>query len=268
MLHGMLPTETDQVRGISILAPVIEIFFNLYDYLDYELLGAILAASFPVAITSQEGPGHDPNNPEADPFDEVRPGQVVHLRPGEDIAVPQSNRPSNSFQPFTERLIRAAGAACGQPYERVAKDFSKTNYSSARAALLEAWKGDRLYQGPLVDTLCHPTWNMALEEFYLIGQLDTPKGLPGFYEAFEAWCNVIWIPPARGSIDPKKTEEARALALANGTGTRTNFAAEDGEDIEELTRTQAYEARLRKAQGLPNEITVSNGGDKEEDSAE
>ena len=268
MLHGMLQTDTDQVRGISILAPVIEVFFNLYDYLDYELLGAILAASFPVAITSETGPGHDALNRDADPFDEVRPGQVVHLRPGEDIHVPHSSRPSNSFKPFVNRLLRAAGAACGQPYERVVKDFSETNYSSARAALLEAWKGDRLYQQWLVEAFCSPTWDMALEEFYLTGQLETPKGLPGFYTARPAWCNAAWIPPARGSIDPKKEEEARALALKNGTTSRHRIAAEDGENFEDLTRTQAREKKLRERSGLTSQITVSSSDSKEADSAE
>lgn len=267
MIHGLLPTETDQVRGVSILAPAMETFFNLYDYLDYELLGAILAASFPVAIESQHGPGHNADDPEADPFKEVVPGRVVHLKPGQKVDTLKSNRPSDSFKPFTERLLRAAGAACGQPYERVAKDFSQTNYSSARAALLEAWKGDRLYQLWLVDSLCQPAWNMALEEFYLRGLVDTPRGMPGFYEALDAWCETDWTPPARGSIDPLKEEQAKALALKNKTTTRAKLAKEDGGDWEERARQQAREEKFYQKLELSSEVdtSVDRGGKEEED---
>ena len=108
ILHGFLQTESGQVRGVSILAPAMEVFFNLYDYLDYELLGAILAASFPVAITSQNGPGNNATDSTKDPFEEVEPGRVIHLRPGETAEVLKSSRPSDNLPAFTERLLRAA----------------------------------------------------------------------------------------------------------------------------------------------------------------
>ena len=46
----------------------------------------------------------------------------------------------NSFEVFAEKILSGAGAAANMPYEVISKDFSKTNYSSARAALQEAWR--------------------------------------------------------------------------------------------------------------------------------
>lgn len=36
--------------------------------------------------------------------------------------------------------MRHLSVGVNLPYERVYKDFSKTNYATARAALLEAWR--------------------------------------------------------------------------------------------------------------------------------
>ena len=129
----------------------------------------------------------------------------------------------------------------------MAKDFSKTNFSSARAALGEAAKGDRLFQNLFADVCCTPVWEMAAEEHYLRGLLDTPKGLPGFYEAMDAWLQVIWIPPPQNVVDPVKAEQARALAIKNRTTTRARIAAEDGQDWEEQAQQQAREKKKAEA---------------------
>jgi hypothetical protein len=53
----ILGWEQDQVRGVSILAPAMKFFRDLNDYLDYELVGAIVAASFPVFIETVDPMG-------------------------------------------------------------------------------------------------------------------------------------------------------------------------------------------------------------------
>ena len=60
------------------------------------------------------------------------------------------------------------------PYEIVARDVSKTNYSSARAALLEAWRIFGFYQKWLVDSFCQKVWEMVLEEAWLRGMITLP----------------------------------------------------------------------------------------------
>ena len=45
--HAGLP---EQVRGVSLLSPAMKQFRDLADYVDYELVGAMIAASFTVFL--------------------------------------------------------------------------------------------------------------------------------------------------------------------------------------------------------------------------
>ena len=106
-----------------------------------ELVAARIAACFSIFITSEAsmdlGTGYD-RNVQGQYLESLEPGMIRHLLPGESITSFNPQRPAATFEPFVERILRAISAALGLPYELVAKDFSKTNYSSARAALLEA----------------------------------------------------------------------------------------------------------------------------------
>ena len=97
-----------------------------------------------------------------------------------------------------------------------------------------------------------------------------PKACPGFYEAMDAWLQVIWIPPPQNVVDPVKAEQARALAIKNRTTTRARIAAEDGQDWEEQAQQQAREKKKAEALGLSTDAdpALDKGGledDREEE---
>jgi capsid protein len=69
-----------------------------------------------------------------------REGMIVPLMFGEDVAGFTPARPSTAYEPFVTTVFRHIATGLNMPYELLMKDFSKTNYSSARAALLEAWR--------------------------------------------------------------------------------------------------------------------------------
>lgn len=62
---------------------------------------------------------------------------------------------------------------------------------------------------------------------------ELPKGAPGFYEARTFWCNVDWIGPSRGFVDPVKEITATILALQNRLMTYGEAWAETGRDFDE-----------------------------------
>ena len=62
---------------------------------------------------------------------------------------------------------------------------------------------------------------------------ELPKGAPGFYEARAFWCNVDWIGPSRGFVDPVKEITATILALQNRLMTYGEAWAETGRDFDE-----------------------------------
>jgi lambda family phage portal protein len=254
--HKKLP---EQVRGVSIYAPSMKLFRDMNDYLDFELVGAIMAASFPVWIEKQQG--FDANtltNPyNQDPDDltkyqEIPAGQIMYGNAGEKPHVMGHNRPGGSFQVFVETMLRAIGASTGMPYEVIAKDFSKTNYSSARAALEEAWRVFGLYQDWMVSYFCQVVWEMVFEEAFLRGYIKLPKGAPDFYAAKAEWTAATWIVPEKTQLDPVKEMTAAIMGANANVVTAADIAGKRGKDWEAQYRQRSREIKLADELGLPS----------------
>ena len=250
IFHGFIRKDSEQIRGVSALAPCMKLFRDYDDYMDFEVVGAILAASFPVFITTPDG--DEPGDYTGDTvtsgaldkpvkYKEYSPGQVMYGSVGQKPEILKSDRPGNSFPVFVETLLRAVGAATGLPYEIVAKDFSKTNYSSARAALLEAYRVFSMYQVWLQNHFCQPVWDMVFEEAWLRGWIKLPKGAPDFYQARAAYTAAKWIPPKRGAIDPVKEVAAGKEEIVSLMGSMADWYSEQGEDWQEQLRQIARE---------------------------
>ncbi|MGE4536657.1 MAG: phage portal protein [Desulfovibrio sp.] len=259
VLHAFPQTDPEQFRGRSILAPAMKFFRDLNDCLDYELVGQLVTAAFPVAITSDNSAlfnatGQLPPGirfrPEEENVSEVSAGSVLQLFEGEDIKALESKRPGNNFDPFVTRILRAAGAAAGIPYEVVVKDFSQTNYSSARAALLEAQRVFRCYQQWLIVSFCQRVWRAVVEEAFVRGMVKIPQGAPDFYDAMDAYLAVSWIPPRPGHVDPTKETAAEIAAIEAGIATYADVIAARGGDYENTFRQRKREQDLARKLGL------------------
>ena len=173
--------ETDeQVRGVSAFSKGIELFRNLSDAISYELFAQVIAASFPVFVALEnggvqlpdyvtEGREGDGERRERQLVQDLSPGQFLYGNENEKPYVLESKRPSANFSAFVEIVLRATAASVGIPYESLTKDFSKTNYSSARAALNEAWKLYSFYRNWFGRLYCQPVYEMVIEEAFLRG---------------------------------------------------------------------------------------------------
>lgn len=265
VFHLFRYEEEEQVRGVSALANGMKLFRNLNDALDSELFAQVIAASFPVFIglengtanlspEVQEAYGMTAQGPAERTMD-IAPGTVTFGNPNEKPYVLENKRPSANFPPFVEIVLRALAAMLGIPYESLAKDFFKTNYSSMRAALNEAWKLYLFYRRWFARLYTQPVWEMALEEAYLrnvlglADDIDSLRPAPGFYEGREYWCSATWVGPARGSIDPVKEIQATIMALENHLTTYGEAWAERGGDFSDAL--PVMEEELLALQRLP-----------------
>jgi len=254
--HG----EEEQVRGESILSSGMNLFRNLSDALDNELVAAVTTASLPVFIAREPGasivPPYAEEKEDEDGqrrfYEEARPGTVLYGNPNEKPHVLESSRPSPNFAVFSEFVLRAMAASIDMPYEVLAKDYSKTNYSSARAALLEAWRVFLLYRSWLVRHYCQPVFGMVIEENWLAGRIKFPAKAPDFYDARLLYTNALWIGPPRGYVDPVKEIAATVTALENRLTTYSAALAETGRDFAEvMDEREEEEARMAKFTTAP-----------------
>jgi len=259
VLHRFYAKSPEQVRGVTVLAPAMKFFRDVSDYLDYELVGAIVASSFPVFIeksTPYDATGfpgvQSVQNADGDTthYRTYNPGQVLYGNSAEKPHILKSDRPGNSFPAFIETILRAVGAAAGMPYEVISKDFSKTNYSSARAALQEAWRVFELYQDWLVTGFCQVVWEMFLEEAFLRGRLPIPKGAPDFYAARAAYCTATWVGPERTNVDPVKEMVADIMGLNANVITLADIAAKRNKDWEQQLKQRGRERQAARDHNL------------------
>jgi capsid protein len=134
-------------------------------------------------------------------------------------------------------------------------DWSQTNYSSARAALNEVWRGVIRLRGVLIWGAAQPIYAAWLEDALDAGMIDVPKGCADFYDAPAAWLNADWIGPARGYVDPVKEAQASALRIDGRISTLEREAAEQGQDWEEILAQLARERDAMANLGLPGVVT-------------
>jgi len=234
--------EEEQVRGESMLRPGINLFRHLSDSLDNELLAQVVTSSMAMFIAKEQGsplPGYieteeDEESGEKVYHQQIDPGSIVYGNDGEKPYMLETSRPSPNWAVFCEFVLRAMAASIDMPYEVLSKDFSKTNYSSARAALLEAWRVFTLYRTWLIRHFCQPVWSMVIEEAWLNGSLEFPAGAPDFYDAMTVYTQATWIGPSRGYVDPVKEIAATVTALDNRLMTYSEAIAERGRDFEEV----------------------------------
>jgi lambda family phage portal protein len=240
-----------QTRGEPFFSPVINRFKDLADYMEAELVAARVAACFAIFVKSEEAiafasGASKETNAKGQRVESVEPGMIKYLLPGESVETANPNRPSAQFDPFVDKVLRFIGAGLGLPYELVIRDFSKTNYSSARAAILEARKFFQYRQQWSAGKYCQPTWEMLMDEVVLRGEVDAPN----YFERRLDYTRAKWIAPGWGYIDPEAEINASLDAVSGNVSTLADECAVHGKDWEEVLEQRAREETKRKELGL------------------
>lgn len=176
--------------------------------------------------------------------------RIPHLFPGEKIAHVAPEHPTPAFAAFEEAVLRHLAAGWNLTYEQLSRDYSKTNYSSARAAMLESWRfftGKQYLVGGWFATNVYALW---LEEAIDRGVIALPAGLPGFLDAKTAWTSCEWIGPGRGHIDPLKEANAIKVFFSMGLTTMEEQCALGGKRWRDVIDQQAQERRYAASRGV------------------
>lgn len=268
VVHVFDPERPGQTRGRTGIVSVIAKIKMLEKLEQSSLQAAILNAMYAAAIESPMdwelvGAALGARNDRAkmvDPLDKYMQNRgswhkdgfiryngvkIPHLYPGEKLTLTQPQHPSAAFAAFEEAVLRHLAGGFNMTYEQFSRDYSKTNYSSARAAMIEAWRffsGRRHLIAARIATQYYLAW---LEEAMDIGEVETPAGAPPFLDAKAAYGRCTWIGPGRGHIDPQKEESATQTAYQNFTTTLERECAERGLDWEEVLEQRAAEEKRR-----------------------
>ena len=83
----------------------------------------------------------------------------MRLRPNESIEAANPGRPNSASEPWISLMLRGIAVGTGLSYEIVARDYSKTSYSSSRTSQLEDRRRFRRWQHYLLNHFCQPIWD-------------------------------------------------------------------------------------------------------------
>jgi lambda family phage portal protein len=197
----------------------------------------------------------------------LKGGAVIPLRPGEDIKPFVPGRAGASFQQFVDTFHHTIAAGVNMPRELLLKDFSRTNYSSARAALQEAWRYFLAQRARVSKAWCQPVFELVQEEMVDKGMVDAPD----YYTLRRAYSAARWIGAGRGWVDVVKEATAAKLRVDGNLSTLELEAAEQGQDWEELLEQRAIEKARMEDLGLvsplPAQTVVHVGNEPPEEPA-
>jgi lambda family phage portal protein len=259
VIHLAILERPGQTRGVTWFASAIKRMHHLSGYEEAEVVRARASSALMGFITSPEG--------ELDPGGEVydgervssfEPGVFKYLQPGESVNVPSLDAPDGQFEPFLRAMLRAVAAGIGCSYESVSRDFSQTNYSSSRLALLEEREHWKTLQDYMVKNFHQPVYSAWLEMAVMSGALNLP-----LYEVEpDRFKRVKWVPRAWGWVDPQKEVAAYKEAIRCGFKTLAQVVGEQGGDLDEYLIARKAELEKLEELGIavdtdPNVMTAA-----------
>lgn len=199
--------------------------------------------------------------------------KIPHLFPGTKLQLRPAGQGGPLGTEFEQSLLRYIAAALGVSYEQLARDYSKTNYSSARAAMAETWKFMQSRKRMVADRFATHIYRLWLEEMINKGEIQSmPRKAPSWYEGLnaDAYSACEWIGASRGQIDELKETQAAALRLKSNLTTLEDELGRLGLDWRRVIRQRQREVEKLEAAGLvvnpqDNSLNAASGAPREQE---
>lgn len=257
ILHIMTWERPEQRRGIPFVSAEIELIKQFSRYMNAELAGKVVSAMLTIFITSEEDDGkagmEDAVNEDEKVTDdelklELAPGAIYDLPPGKDVTTVDPKRSDTQFESFVNTCITVIASSMGIPKEVLIKKY-ESNYTAARAALLDFWRTVRVYRTRFNTAFNQPIYEQWLSEAVAAGRIDAP----GFFDdpaVRLAWCGCSWMGASMGHVDPLKEVNAAEVRIRNNITTEEQEAMEyNGNDRSAIVRQRKKEIAERADMG-------------------
>lgn len=290
VLHIFEQLMPGQSRGVSEMVSVLKQMKMTKNFQEIVLQNAVVNASYAAAIESelptevvysQMGMGQSTfadvlngymqslmEYSGASKNIQIDGARIPHLFPGTKLKMQPMGTPGGVGTDYEESLLRNIAASLGLSYEQFSRDYTKTNYSSARASMGETWKYMNSRKKIVADRFASSIYALWLEEEIAAGNISLPPGKTRdwFYEPLvkDALTSAEWIGASRGQIDEKKETEAAILRIKNGLSTYEIEIARLGGDWREVFDQRAEEEGIIKQKqlnftGQPVEAETADG---------
>jgi lambda family phage portal protein len=282
VLHIFEQMRPDQHRGLSALTAALSDMRAFQKFSKTQLQKAIISATYAASLESElpndaalalgagsSGDGNPTTKWMLDylaTVDQYSSGsnnlhmsgaKIPILTPGMKLNLQNPGAAGPDHESFVATILRKLAASFDLSYEQFSRDFTKTNYSSARASLGESWKSLQTKKKMVADRTATFIYRLWLEEMINSGGIEAlkRKNVPNFYEGLnaDAYSQAEWIGAGRGVIDPLKETQADVLALQHGLDTKEAVIARRyGRDWRKTATQIAREYENDKALNVPS----------------
>ncbi len=266
-LHIYDRERPGQTRGVTQLAAALSTIKSLEKFSQATIENAVLQAMVLGVVKSAAGPNAVSENfgtedlyaytqKRRDHYGEdgritLENGvQLPVLPPEDELQLFTQGRDVAPYEGFVRTIIRHVAASVGTTYEEVAMDYSTTNYSSARAAMIPAFAETLTSQTIIKDQGVQPFFVAWMEEGIEAGMIELPAGAPDFWENLDAYTRARWIAPGKGYIDAPKEIQATAMEIENLLISPFDAAADQGRDLRDIVADTKRYLKLLEDNGL------------------
>ncbi len=250
IIHVFRTIRPGQVRGVSWFAQTVTPLKDFDEFEDATLMRQKIAACFAAFVTDIDGTGSaiGQQDPDDDTLEELGPGMVKQLRPGQSVVF--GNPPTVTDDGFSVRTMRRIAAGLCVSYEDLTGDYSQVNFSSARMSRLSHWSHVNKWRyNMLIPQLCAGVWAWFAEAASMVDVPVPPS--------------ADWTAPPMPMIEPDREGLAISRLVRNGVMTFSEMVREQGGDPEAHFAEYEMDLAMLKAKGIKldsNVIDVSQAG--------
>jgi lambda family phage portal protein len=244
--------RVDQVRGVPLLAPVIQTARDLDKYLTATRVAANVQATFGVFVKRNNAAQLQLASTKAVSGSTdyrtmpMKTGQIMFLNPDEDITGFSPTMPASQFDDVAKFWVRLIAVGMGSTYETLMSDFGQMSFSASRVQLMEHNAINREWQRLLVQRV--------LKRLYLVwvAKRMEAKVLPFNPQLLDKY---QWIGPADESVDPVGDASSQIELMEKKILSKQRYYTSLGlEWRSEMAQVKREEDWARE-NGLTNEVT-------------
>lgn len=274
VIHLYEQRRPDQSRGISDMVSVLKQMKMTAKFQDIALQSAVLQATYAATIESElpgeavysqlgEGSSNEwatqylsqiaeyVGNSRNIHIDGVK---IPHLYPGTKLNLKNAGANEGVGTNFEQSMLRHIASVLGLSYEQFSRDYTQTNYSSARASMLETQKRMSSRKKVVADRFADEVFMLVFEEMLNNGDVPLPVGVGPefFYQGMnrEALTSAHWVGASRGQIDELKETQAAILRMKSGLSTYEEECAKLGRDYRDILDQRQREQQMLQERGL------------------
>ena len=247
--HLYIIERWPQTRGVPWMHMVLRRMRDMGKYAESELVAARAAANIVgFVIREFDATDVDATNKNLSRFLKSEPGQFQRLEPGEQFQGFSPSRPNANLDAFMRYMLRETAAGIGISYESLSRDYSQSNYSSSRLALLDDRNLWRVLQGWLIRNHLTSIYRSWLDAAVLSGVVD----IPDYFQHKDRYQAVRFKPRGWSWVDPAKEVKAYVDAVKNGFMSRSDVIAAigNGQDREDVDKAIKRDQDAAEALGL------------------